>query len=61
MQVTPSSWERFSVLIPALVLAYGFIFLPAQEAWTSYWLLRDGQKGKTVITKLLWTGYDGVA
>lgn len=61
MQTSPSNWERFTLLIPALFLAWGFIFLPAQEAWTSYWLLRDGQKGKAVITKVLWTGHDGAA
>ena len=61
MQVSPTNWERFSLLIPALFLAWGFVLLPAQDAWTSYWLLKDGQKGKAVITKVLWSGHDGVA
>ena len=61
MQVSPTNLERFSLLIPALFLAWGFVLLPAQDAWTSYWLLKDGQKGKAVITKVLWSGHDGVA
>ena len=61
MQVSPTNLERFSLLIPALFLAWGFILLPAQDAWTSYWLLKDGQKGKAVITKVLWSGHNGVA
>jgi hypothetical protein len=61
MQEPPSIWQRLFLLIPALLLAHGFIVLPAEDGWTSYWLLRDGKRGKAVITEVLWTGHDGVA
>jgi hypothetical protein len=60
MEDPPSIWQRLFLLLPALALAYGFILRPAQYGWTSYWLLTDGQQGKAVITKLLWSGHNVV-
>jgi hypothetical protein len=61
MPLSPSNVERFEALFFALVIGYGFIILPAQYTWTNYWLTKDGQQGMAVVTKVLWTGHNGVA
>jgi hypothetical protein len=61
MPVPSSNVRRFWALVLTLFLGYSFIVTPAQLAWTEYWLLRDGQQGIGVVTKVGWTGHGGVA
>jgi len=49
MEEAPSIWARLVLLIPASVLAYGFLFLPATETWHSYLLMKDGRQGRAEI------------
>jgi hypothetical protein len=47
----------------ALVLAIAlgqFLYLRVREAWTSYWLLNDAQKGTARVTTELWSGRNAV-
>ena len=37
-----------------------FLYLRVREAWTSYWLLRDAQKGIALVTKEWWSGHSAV-
>ncbi|HYL86392.1 MAG TPA: hypothetical protein VE263_19365 [Candidatus Angelobacter sp.] len=48
-------------LVPALLLGYFFVVSQAQLAWKNYWLVKDGQQGTAVVTRVLWTGHRGVA
>jgi hypothetical protein len=51
MKEPPSIWERLVLLIPASFLAYAFLILPGIETWQSYWLMKDGQKGRAEIIR----------
>jgi hypothetical protein len=50
---------RLIGLIIAIVLG-DFLFGWAREAWTNYWLLKDGQQGMAVVTHELWSGHNAV-
>jgi hypothetical protein len=53
--------QRLWALVIALLLGHFFILVLAQDAWTEYWLIKDGQQGVAVVTKVLWTGHNAVA
>jgi hypothetical protein len=38
-----------------------FVVVPVQDTRTNYWLLKDGQQGVAVVTKVLWSGHNAVA
>ena len=42
------------------LLGYYFVIAPAQETWSNYWLVKDGQAGTAIVTKEVWTGHNVV-
>lgn len=59
--MVPSSIQRIFAVFLALLLGLYFIVQPARTTWTNYWLTKDAQQGKAVVTRVLWTGHNGVA
>ena len=59
--MSTSTTNRISALVIAVLLAYFFIVVQAQILWKNPWILKDGQPGIAVITKVLYTGHDAVA
>ena len=58
--MSPSTAQRIWAGFLALLLGHFFIVVQVRDAWTRYWVLKDGQQGKALITKVLWTGHNGV-
>ena len=57
MPLSPSSTERIQRIVTlalALYLAYVWIISPAGGWWTDRWILKDGQEGTAVVTKVVW-------
>ena len=50
---------RIAALFLAIALGQ-FLYLRAREAWTSYWLLKDSQKGIATLTGEHWSGHKTV-
>ena len=61
MSVPLLTGQRIWASLIALLLAHFFIVVQAQNAWTAYWLMSDGQQGMAIVTKVRWTGHGGVA
>lgn len=57
---TRSISPRLVGLVAALALG-DFLYLRAQEGWSNYWLLKDGQQGMATVQYELWSGHNGVA
>lgn len=60
VQKHTATLDRVFAAALTLLLGYYFIIAPAQEAWSNYWLVKDGQEGTAVVTKELWTGHNVV-
>jgi hypothetical protein len=56
-----STADRIFALIIAMLLGHFFIVVQAQDTWKKYWILKDGQQGTAIVTKVLWTGHNAVA
>jgi hypothetical protein len=56
-----STADRIFEMCVAIMLCYFFVVVPVQDTRTNYWLLRDGQQGVAVVTKVLWTGHNALA
>ena len=61
VRLSSSNIERIWAAILALIFGYFFVVARAEDAWRSYWLLKDGQQGTAIVIKELWSGHGVVA
>jgi hypothetical protein len=61
LPMSPSTTNRISALVIAVLLGHFFIVVQAQILWKNHWILKDGQQGIAVVTKVPWTGHKAVA
>ena len=60
VQKPTATLDRLFAVALTLFLGYYFIIGPAQEAWSNYWLVKDGQEGTAIVSKELSSGHNVV-